>query len=181
MPESVGTRPSCSGDLPYCTNPSRQPPHAQHLGRCPTGGKRPHLELHGGQPLGDEFSMSIGAFRISALSVMDVKLDENSLDGRHLVVTCSISFGDSVIQTYALIDCGATGFCFVDESFVRHHSLPRIPLNKPRSLEVIDGRPIASGDITHLSKVGMTIADHHEQLPMFITKLGHCPIVLGIP
>jgi len=38
-----------------------------------------------------------------------------------------------------------------------------------------------SGDITHIAKVGMEIQDHKEQVPMFITKLGHNPIVLGIP
>jgi hypothetical protein len=48
-------------------------------------------------------------------------------------------------------------------------------------VEVIDGRPIESGDITHIAKVGMQIQEHKEQLPMFITKLGHYPIVLGIP
>jgi hypothetical protein len=48
-------------------------------------------------------------------------------------------------------------------------------------VEVIDGRLIESGDITHIAKVGMQIQEHKEQLPIFITKLGHYPIVLGIP
>jgi len=47
-------------------------------------------------------------------------------------------------------------------------------------VEVIDGRPIESGDITHIAKVGMKIQEQKEQLHMFITKLGHYPIVLGI-
>jgi len=54
-------------------------------------------------------------------------------------------------------------------------------LKERKRVEVIDGRPIESGDITHIAKVGMKIQDHKEQLPMFITKLGHYPIVLGIP
>jgi len=33
----------------------------------------------------------------------------------------------------------------------------------------------------HIGKVGMTIQDHTEQIPMFVTKLEHYPIVLGIP
>jgi len=32
----------------------------------------------------------------------------------------------------------------------------------------------------HVAKVGMMIQDHKGQLPMFVTKLGHYPIVLGI-
>jgi len=54
-------------------------------------------------------------------------------------------------------------------------------LKEPRSLEVIDGRPVESGTITHLTKVSVNINGHKEELPMFITKLGHYPIVLGLP
>jgi hypothetical protein len=48
-------------------------------------------------------------------------------------------------------------------------------------VEVIDGRLIQSGAIPHIPKVGMQIQESKEQLPMFITKLGHYPIVLGLP
>ena len=33
----------------------------------------------------------------------------------------------------------------------------------------------------HVAIVGIMIQDHKEQLPMFVTKLGHYPIVLGSP
>jgi len=46
-------------------------------------------------------------------------------------------------------------------------------LKEKRQVEVIDGRPIESGDITHIAKVGMRIQDHREQSPMFVTKLEH--------
>jgi len=48
-------------------------------------------------------------------------------------------------------------------------------------VEVIDKRPIESGDITHLAKVCMQVQEHKEQLRMFGTKLEHYPIILGIP
>src|SRR5258705_9116505 len=48
-------------------------------------------------------------------------------------------------------------------------------------MEGIERRAIESGDITHIAKVGMKIEEPKELLPMFITKLGHYPIVLGIP
>jgi hypothetical protein len=54
-------------------------------------------------------------------------------------------------------------------------------LKEKKQVEVIDGRPIESGDITHIAKIGMMIQEHGEQLPMFVTKLGHYPILLGIP
>ena len=103
------------------------------------------------------------------------------MEGKHLVVLCNISFGNKTVATHALIDCGATGIAFVDEDFARHHQLPLTPLQHPRSLEVIDGRPISSGDITHVANTHLAILEHQETLPMFVTKLGHYPIVLGIP
>ena len=103
------------------------------------------------------------------------------MEGKHLVILCNLFFGDKTIATHALIDCGATGVSFVDENFACHHQLPLTALKYPRAIEVIDGRPISSGDITHTANVTLSIREHQEQLPMFVTKLGHYPIVLGIP
>jgi len=85
------------------------------------------------------------------------------------------------IPTHALIDCGATGIAFMDQDFARHHQIPLQELKEKTQVQVIDGRLIESGDITHIAKVGMKIQDYGEQLPMFFTKLGHHPIDLGIP
>jgi len=103
------------------------------------------------------------------------------MEGKHLVILCNLSFGDKTIASHALIDCRATGVAFVDEDFARHHQLPLTPLKYPRALEVIDGRPISSGDITHTANATLSIHEHQEKIPMFVTKLGHYPIVFGIP
>jgi len=103
------------------------------------------------------------------------------MEGKHLVVLSKISFGNRTVATHALIDCGATGIAFIDEDFAHHYQLPLTPLQYPRSLEVIDGRPISSGDITHVANTHLAILEHQETLPMFVTKLGHYPVVLGIP
>jgi len=95
-------------------------------------------------------------------------------------VLCKVSFGNKTVATHALIDCRATGIAFVDEDFARHHKLPLTPLQYPRSLEVIDSRSISSGDITHVANTHLAILEHQESLPMFVTKLGHYPIILGI-
>jgi len=113
-------------------------------------------------------------FRLSSLSNV-------AMERKHLVILCNLSFGDKTIASHALIDCGATGVAFVDEDFARHHQLPLTPLKYPRALEVIDGRPISSGDITHTTNATLSIHEHREKIPMFVTKLGHYPIVLGIP
>jgi hypothetical protein len=103
------------------------------------------------------------------------------MEGKHLVITCSLTVNNQEIPTHALIDCGASGIAFMDQDFTRHHQIPLQELKEKKHVEVIDGRPIESGDITHIARGGIKIQEHREQLPMFITKLGHYPIVLGIP
>src|SRR6202142_512404 len=98
------------------------------------------------------------------------------MESKHLVVKCSLKIKDQVIDTHTLIDCGATGIAFVDKDFVRHHGLEEKELKESRELEVINGRPIESGTITTMAKLDLRIKGHQEQLPAFITKLGHYPI-----
>jgi transposase InsO family protein len=116
-------------------------------------------------------------FFLSGISIVN----QNEMDGHHLIATCTLHDNNNVIKTHALIDCGATGYAFIDEDFARRNNLPQFKLKTPRSLHVIDGRPAASGDITHITKTRLSIRQHQEEIPMFLTKLGQYPIVLGIP
>jgi hypothetical protein len=100
------------------------------------------------------------------------------LENGHLVIECSLN---KDTPSHALIDCGATGKSFIDENVARQHQWDLIPLNEPRVLEVIDGRCISSGTITHVVKLPFSIGDHSEELSTFVTNLGHYPLVLGIP
>jgi hypothetical protein len=88
---------------------------------------------------------------------------------------------DKIIATHVLIDCGATGIAFIDKDFVRHYQLKEKTRKESRELEVIDGRPIKSGTISTIGKLDLGIQEHQEQLPTFVTKLGHYPIVLDLP
>jgi hypothetical protein len=106
---------------------------------------------------------------------------EDKLDGDHFVASCKIVNNKISIQTYALIDTGCSGFAFIDETFARHNNLPFLSLKSTRTLEVIDGRPISSGQITHLGYLPLSIDSHHETIPFFVTKLGSYSLVLGIP
>ena len=107
----------------------------------------------------------------------------------HVYIESGPRYGDMIKQRSSytpyhsniLTDTGATGFAFIDENFVRQHKFPRYRLNPPRDLGVIDGRPIESGQITHLTKISCQMQDHTEMLLAFITKLGHFSLVLGIP
>jgi len=124
---------------------------------------------------------ALKSFGISRLSVSKVEVLEGSMEGKHLVITYTLTMNDQEIPTHALIDCGATGIAFMDQDFARDHQIPLQELKENKPIKVIDGRPIESGDITHFAKGGITVHDHGEQLPMFMTKMGHYPIVLRIP
>jgi hypothetical protein len=131
----------------------------------------------------DENSLVLNAlkcFGIWRLSVSKVEGLEGSMEGKHLVITSTLTVNNQEIRTPAVIDCGATGFAFTYHDFSHHHEIPLQELKQKKQVEVIDGRPIESGDITHISKVSMKRQGHGEQMPKFITKLGHNPIVLGI-
>jgi predicted aspartyl protease len=71
--------------------------------------------------------------------VKDTAIEEGSMDGNHLVVTCTLSLNNKEIPTHALIDCGATGYAFIDQDFANRHQLSPRPLKTPHALEVIDG------------------------------------------
>ena len=67
------------------------------------------------------------------------------------------------MDTYTLLDTGASAFAFVDSQFIKRHQLPLTKLRHPRTLTVVDGRPIASGSITHCSTLALDINMHHEK------------------
>ena len=116
---------------------------------------------------------------VSSLAVAEVS--ENRLDGSHLIIKCTFVDHHRRLDSHALVDCGASGFAFIDREFASQHNLPQFTLNEPRRLEVIDGRPIDTGDITHTVRINLDINGHQEHLTAFVTKLGHYPLVLGIP
>ena len=131
---------------------------------------------------GKSYSSS-NKFKLSAHCLTKVPLDENKLEGNHLLVKTLLSTtpNNLPLEVHALIDCGASGFAFVDEEFAHQQNFPLSTLKTPQVVEVIDGRPISSGDITQIAKIPMTIGEHKEELPTFVTQLGHYPLVLGIP
>jgi len=125
-------------------------------------------------------SDAIKCIGISHVSVSKVEVLERSKEGNHLVITCTLTMNNQEIPTHTLIDCWATGIAFMDQDLACHHQILLQELQEKRQVKVIDWRPINSRDIMHISKVGMMIQDHKEQLPMFVTKLGHYTFVVGI-
>ena len=106
---------------------------------------------------------------------------KESLEGDHLVLSCTLSNGNDTINAYSMIDCGASGKAFIDSSFVQFHKIPLLPLHQPCTVTVVDGHVISSGVITHFVRVPLVIDNHIETTDMFVTKLSHYSVILGIP
>ena len=99
----------------------------------------------------------------------------------HLLIPVTVETHGRKIRTYAMIDSGATGN-FVNEKFVEKNKLETSLLSVPRTLNVVDGRPISSGMITRNLSLDLTMNGVHlEKATMFVTSLGHFPIILGLP
>lgn len=117
------------------------------------------------------------SLKLSACSTSE----KERLDGSHMILPCAIKTTKGRLPTTALVDSGANGIAFIDQSFAHTNRLTLEPLRKARRLEVVDGRQSVAGKITHLTRLPLEIRSHKEILPCFVTKLGQQPIVLGIP
>jgi hypothetical protein len=92
--------------------------------------------------------------------------------------------GEEGFSNYAMagfLECRATGYALIEQDFANHYQLLPCPLKTPHTLEGIDGQKISSGHITHIVEAQLSIHEYRERLPMFVTKLGYYPMVLGIP
>jgi Reverse transcriptase (RNA-dependent DNA polymerase)/RNase H-like domain found in reverse transcriptase/Integrase zinc binding domain/Chromo (CHRromatin Organisation MOdifier) domain/Integrase core domain/Retroviral aspartyl protease len=96
------------------------------------------------------------------------------------VILIQLTAGSNAILTEAMIDSGASTN-FIDTDFAKENQLPMRTKARPFKLEVVDGRPISSGLVTHESPCKMTVRSHEEELTPSCTKLGHYPVILGIP
>ena len=117
-------------------------------------------------------------FKLSALALS--AREESRLNGNYITIKCSLGKEPRNITEQALCDTVATGFAFIDEAFAREYNFPKFELRIPCAVDVIDGRPITGGDITHVVNVPLCINDHLEELPAFVKTLGNYKLFLGI-
>lgn len=81
-----------------------------------------------------------------------------------------------------MLDSGAEGKAFIDQSWVDTYGLKKHRLTHPITIEVFDGRPAKSGQITHYVRIEMRIHSHRQKnMMLYVTQLGSYPVVLGMP
>ena len=119
--------------------------------------------------------------RFSVASALELFESDKTFKDSHMVVACTLRLSRFRIKTFNLVDCGASGYSFIDENFAQTHQIPLHPLKYPRSLEGFDGQAALSGNITKVAEIIMDLEGHVERLFLFVTGLKHYPIVLGRP
>ena len=93
--------------------------------------------------------------------------------GAHFTLETTLEQRSKIVSpAIAMIDSGATG-SFISESFARKHWLKTSLKRHPVALTVIDGRPIASGLVTHECRVNMRIGKHVEEIVLNVTNIGN--------
>lgn len=95
-------------------------------------------------------------------------------------IPLKIDFHPHSIKVKALLDSGASA-CFIDKNLVKRHNLPIVLKKSPVAVEVIDGRPLISGDVTHETKPLDIILEGHRSTIVFnIISSPSNPLVLGL-
>ncbi len=93
-----------------------------------------------------------------------------------------IRIPEDIPQVLALVDSGATS-SFINQTFVVQHNILMIKKSTTIPIEVIDGRTIAFGAITHETTLylELCIGKHTEKIVLNIISTPHHPIILGLP
>ena len=78
----------------------------------------------------------------------------------YFTILLRVKFDDHSIRVSALLDFGASA-CFIDKDFAESHKLPLVTKKCPVPVEVINGRPLVSGDVTQETKALDIYIDQH--------------------
>ena len=116
--------------------------------------------------------------RITCLSVCASGhvVDSNKSIHAHLIVPCEVN---NTPVADGMIDCGATGLAFINDTFARHLNLERTPLRRTQEVVAADGR--AMKPISETVTVQLKIDEHIERITMFVADIGNYSIILGMP
>ena len=91
-----------------------------------------------------------------------------------------VKFDDHSIKLSALLDSGASTY-FIDKDFAERHKLPLVTQKCPVTVEVIDGRPLVSEDVTQESKALDIYIEQHRSIVVFnVIKSLSNPVILGL-
>jgi len=98
----------------------------------------------------------------------------------HIILDIVLNSSSINQRTYGMVDSGAQA-SYIDQSFAESLKLSLKPKAIPVDLLTVDGSPIITGPVVMECSVILKINDHSENITLDVTKLGHYPVILGIP
>jgi hypothetical protein len=98
-----------------------------------------------------------------------------------IVLPATLKIAGKFLPTYATTETGADGKVFIDQSWATSHRLPSGKLERPVGLELFDGREAESGLLTDYVTARMRIEDHYKEIRLYVTRLAHHHVILGMP
>ncbi|KAH7288091.1 hypothetical protein KP509_31G011400 [Ceratopteris richardii] len=85
------------------------------------------------------------------------------------------------LSLIALVDSEASS-CFINEGLVKKHGIPILQKNKPVVSEVVDGRPLASGNITmETTPLIVHLGDHESHVCFNVISSPLHLVIIGMP
>ncbi|KAL0162053.1 hypothetical protein M9458_041449, partial [Cirrhinus mrigala] len=100
----------------------------------------------------------------------------------HCEIPVTLNSDGISVPTRALIDSGAAGN-FIDKDFVRANRLPVLSCAHPVAVAALDGRPLGTGRVSHVTK-DLTLRvepGHQETIRFFVITSPQSPLILGYP
>jgi len=98
-----------------------------------------------------------------------------------LVLSGNLESNKINVNLSVLIDTGAIGYAFIDDSFAQRHSLPCFSLSEICTLQGFDDQPAVSGPITHYALAKLRVpSEEFEETLFYVTQLSQFPVVLGL-
>ena len=99
-----------------------------------------------------------------------------------VLLNVTISWGsDKEERLQAFVDSGAAGN-FIDAGLAKALGLPLVPLDKPRPVSAIDGRPLEPGEVSQQTKLlCLRIGQHCEKVSFYLISAPSVQLVLGFP
>ena len=82
------------------------------------------------------------------------------LGSDHLILPIILTRSNASVHLYALVNSGGSAISFMDVDFAVIHRFPFKQLEKPLILNIINGRLIASGLLTHYVELPMRISHY---------------------
>jgi hypothetical protein len=86
-----------------------------------------------------------------------------------MILPIILELESKTLPTYAIIDIGAEGKGFIDQSWTASHELFLKKLKKPFELKVFDGKNAKNGIIIYYVKTRLKTEDYCEKINFFVT------------